>query len=321
MIGTTKSLSPEEQILGLIFSIQKFSLHDGSGIRTLLFLKGCPLSCEWCANPEGRSYAPELAYSPDRCIGDTECDRCRPVCDVGAIVEGQEGKVAISREVCTNCGECVAACPSQALMLFGAHMSVGEVIRVVEEDSRFYARSGGGLTLSGGEPLSQPTFVEQLLKRARSRGIDTALETSGFCTWEDLERACRHVNQLLFDIKTLDARKHREGAGVGNEPILMNLRRLVQTFPGMSIVVRTPVIPGFNDTPEDIGAIVDFLNEIRGSVAYELLPYHRFGEPKYDQLGKEYPLRGLEPPSRENVAALRELIPRDRSCLFRYASG
>jgi pyruvate formate lyase activating enzyme len=317
MIATTKSLSPEEEILGLVFSIQKFSLHDGSGIRTLLFLKGCPLSCEWCANPEGRSYAPELAYNPDRCIGDAECDRCRPVCDAGAIVEGQEGKVAISREVCTNCGECAGACPSQALKLFGKHMTIGEVIRVVEEDSRFYARSGGGLTLSGGEPLSQPTFVEQLLKKARSRGIDTALETSGFCTWEDLERACRHVNQLLFDIKTLDARKHREGTGVGNEPILANLRRLAQTFPRISIVVRTPVIPRFNDTPEDIGAIVDFLNELPSSVAYELLPYHRFGEPKYDQLGKEYPLRGLEPPSREHMAALGELIPPDRSCLSR----
>lgn len=313
MISPTRSPSREEENLGLVFSVQKFSLHDGAGIRTLLFLKGCPLSCKWCANPEGRSYTQELAYNPDKCIGGSECDRCRCTCGVGAILEGQAGKIAIDRGLCTNCGDCVDSCPSNALALFGNHMSVTEVIRIVEEDSRFYARSGGGLTLSGGEPLCQATFVERLLRMARSRGIDTALETSGLCPWEDLERVCPHVNQVLFDVKTMDPEKHREATGVGNQRILANLHDLPRAFPRLSIVVRTPVIPGFNDAPEDIEAIVDFLNGLPGSVTYELLPYHRFGEPKYRQLDKEYPLHSLVPPTPELMSALRDLIPRERS--------
>jgi pyruvate formate lyase activating enzyme len=298
---------------GLIFNIQKFSLHDGSGIRTLVFLKGCPLACKWCANPEGQSYAPELAYSPDKCIGEAECDRCRAVCEVGAVGFRQDGKAEINREVCTHCGKCVEACPSKALELFGTSMDVEEVIRIVEEDSSFYARSGGGLTLSGGEPVSQAEFVHDLLKTARARGIDTALETSGICKWEDLERLCRHVNQVFYDIKILDGQRHEEATGVGNERILENLRRLCEAFPGLAVIVRTPVVPGFNDSPEHIRAIADFLDGLSGSVGYELLPYHRFGEAKYDQLGKACPLQGLVPPSKEQMEDLRQIIRR-KSC-------
>ena len=293
---------------GLVFNIQKFSVHDGEGIRTLVFLKGCPLSCEWCSNPEGQSYSQELAYNADKCIGVSECDFCRRVCEAGAIRVRDDGKVEIDRKACTNCGACVEACPSRALELFGKYMSVDEVIAVVEEDSGFYARSGGGLTLSGGEPVSQTEFVKKLLLKARSRGIDTALETSGLCNWDDLEEVCRHVNQIFYDIKSVDAEKHKRATGVDNKPILENFRKLCETFPELPLIVRTPVIPGFNDTPEDIKAISDFINEIRDSAKYELLAYHRFGEPKYKQLGKEYPLPDLELLTKEHMETLRAAI-------------
>jgi pyruvate formate lyase activating enzyme len=309
----------EEPVRGLVFNIQKFSLHDGSGIRTLVFLKGCPLTCEWCANPEGQAYTPELASRPERCIGSSECDRCRQVCEVDAIRFGEDGRVEIARELCTDCGKCVEACPSKALELFGAWMTVDELIRIVEEDSSFYARSGGGVTLSGGEPLAQTEFVLAFLNRARDRGIHTALETSGLCKWEDLEQVCRLVNHLFFDVKTLDGSRHEEGAGVGNELILENLVRLSDTFPELPVTVRTPVVPGFNDAPEDIKAIAAFLDRLPGGrkgrssgggVDYELLPYHRLGETKYSQLGKAYPLQGLEPPPKERIEDLRRLLER-----------
>jgi pyruvate formate lyase activating enzyme len=290
---------------GLIFNIQRFSLHDGSGIRTLVFLKGCPLSCAWCSNPEGQAHTPELAYNAKRCIGTVECGRCRDTCDAGAVREDGDGRIEIDRDLCTNCGECVDACPSNALELFGKHMSVDEIIRVVEEDSSFYARSDGGITLSGGEPLSQPRFAVQLLEEAQRRGMDTALETCGHVRWEDLERACRHLNQLFFDIKLMDSKRHREATGVGNELIIENFRRVCDSFPRLPVIARTPVIPGFNDTDEDIQAIADFVGGMPARPVYELLAYHRFGEPKYQQLGKPYPLAGLVPLPEERIALLR----------------
>ena len=296
---------------GLVFNTQKFSLHDGSGIRTLVFLKGCPLACKWCANPEGQAYTPELAFRPDKCIGISECDRCREACEADAIRFGPDGKVEIDREACTDCGRCVHVCPANALELFGTWASVDELIRVVEEDSRFYARSGGGVTLSGGEPLAQTKFVLEFLNRARARGIDTALETSGLCKWEDLEEVCRLVNHVFFDVKILDRVKHEAGAGVDNERILENLRSLREAFPELPVTVRTPVVPGFNDAPEDIRAIAAFLDRLPGDpVEYELLPYHRFGESKYGQLGKAYPLEGLEPLPKEHIEDLRQLLKR-----------
>jgi pyruvate formate lyase activating enzyme len=303
---------------GLVFNIQKFSLHDGSGIRTLVFLKGCPLACRWCSNPESQSFAPELAYNAEKCIGTDECGECRPVCASGAIGERGDGKVEIDRGLCDDCGECVDRCPSRALELFGKSMSVDEVIGVVEEDGGFYARSGGGLTVSGGEPLSQAAFVSRLLQRARGRGIDTALETSGLCGWTDLREACAHLDQLFFDVKCLDPARHERGAGVANAVILANLRRVCEEFPELAITVRTPVVPGFNDSAEEIGAIARFLEALRGDLCYELLPYHRFGEVKYRQLGRAYPLPDLAPPSPQHMKRLREEMGPSaaRSCEF-----
>jgi pyruvate formate lyase activating enzyme len=296
---------------GLIFNIQKFSLHDGSGIRTLVFLQGCPLACRWCSNPEGQARLPVLAFDVNKCIGTAECDRCLQACAEKAIACSGDGRVRIERELCNDCGKCAEICPSLALTLLGRTMSVGEVLDAVEEDGSFYARSGGGLTLSGGEPLSQPRFAGELLKTARSRGIGTALETSGHCRWEDLQEVCRYADQVFYDVKCLDPARHEDHVRVGNRLILENLRRLCEQFPDLPVVVRTPIIPGFNDSPEDVAAVAGFVRDLPGSRSHELLPYHGFGGPKYRQLGWEYPLEDLEAPTEERMARLREIAGAD----------
>lgn len=290
---------------GRIFDIQKFSLHDGTGIRTLVFLKGCPLSCSWCSNPEGQAYAAELVYTRDRCIGASKCDRCIQACKARAVLQESDGKVGIDRQLCNDCGECAGVCPSKALQISGELVSADDVLRVVEEDSGFYVRSGGGLTLSGGEPLSQGEFVAKLLITAQSRGLDAVIETCGLCSWSTLAAVAPHVDQIFYDIKCMDPEKHKRATGLSNETILENFRKLRRDFPWVPVIVRTPVVPGINDTEEDIRAIVEFINHDGGAMGYELLPYHGFGEAKYVKLGKPYSLKAIEPPSEERMTALR----------------
>jgi pyruvate formate lyase activating enzyme len=302
--------SKENGVRGRIFDIQKFSLHDGTGIRTLVFLKGCPLACAWCSNPEGQAFSAELVYSRDRCLGTSECDRCMQACPAGAIGQDADGKVKIDRQLCDSCAVCAYVCPSEALQVSGDLVSLDHVMRVVEEDSGFYVRSGGGLTLSGGEPLSQADFVKKLLVTARSRGLDTVIETSGLCRWETLAEIAPLVDQIFYDIKCMDAEKHQRTTGVSNAGILENFRRLRRSFPEISVIVRTPVVPGVNDSEEEIGAIVEFVNAAGGAAGYELLPYHRFGEAKYGKLGKTYPLKDTDPPAEERMTALRSIAAR-----------
>jgi pyruvate formate lyase activating enzyme len=306
---------------GSIFDIQKFSLHDGAGIRTLVFFKGCPLACAWCANPEGQKHAAELIYAGDRCIGADECDRCLPTCAARAISRGDDGRIEIDRGLCDDCGECTDACPSQALEMSGERVGVDDVIRAVEEDGGFYVRSGGGLTVSGGEPLSQTDFVSSLLATARKRGLDTVIETSGLCPWESFEAVAPHADQIFYDIKCMDPEKHKRTTGVSNEVILENFQKLRSRFPETPIVVRTPVIPGVNDSPADIQAIADFIDGAGGAKAYELLPYHGFGEPKYRKLGRTYPLEHAEPPSQERMTLLREVANRTGELRSSHPSG
>ena len=295
---------------GLVFNIQKFSLHDGPGIRTIVFLKGCPLACIWCSNPEGQLRAPELIHCCDRCIGTEECDRCIGACTVRAIRKDGHGGVVVNRDRCDGCGDCADVCPSQALERSGQWLSVDEVLRIVDEDDAFYARSGGGLTLSGGEPLSQGAFALALLRAARNRGVDTAIETSGLCNWKTLCEAASLADQIIFDVKCLDGAKHELATGVSNAKILENFRKLRGEFPKVEVVVRTPVVPGINDTVEDIRAIADFIEEAGGAKAYEVLPYHGFGEPKYERLGKHYRLSHLEPPSAKRMHELSQIASR-----------
>jgi pyruvate formate lyase activating enzyme len=274
---------------GLVFNIQRYSVHDGPGIRTIVFLKGCPLACRWCSNPESQSNAPELAFNANKCIGGAACGLCRQACPQAAVKLVADGKIEIDRLKCVTCFSCVDACPAKALHIFGNSMTVDEVLKAAEADGVFYGRSGGGLTLSGGEPLAQGSFTVALLKEARRRRMNTAMETCGLGDWAVLAEAAKYLNTIIFDIKTIDAQKHKEYTGAGNEAILANFTRLCEEFPALPKLVRTPVIPGFNDSEGDIAAIADFLAG-RPNVDYELLAYHRMGQPKYRYLDRDYPL-------------------------------
>lgn len=278
------------QPTGRIFNIQKFSLHDGEGIRTVVFLKGCPLSCRWCSNPEGQAFGPELLYSRDRCIGPEGCIRCLRACPAAALAIGVDGRIDVDRHRCDQCGQCAPACPSEALEMAGRSVTVDEVLESVEEDGAFYVRSGGGLTLSGGEPFAQPAFTTAVLAAAHGRGLDTAVETSGLCGWRHLAAALPYVDRLFFDVKGIDDETHQAWTGVSNQRILDNFRRVRARFPTLPVVVRTPVIPGFNDDDDALEAIAAFVAEAGGALAWERLPYHCLGEPKYARLGKPYPM-------------------------------
>lgn len=281
----------DKKTTGTVFSIQKYSVHDGPGIRTIVFLKGCPLRCKWCSNPESQLIAPELGYNRSKCLGLDKCVRCVEVCIVGAITEGEDGKIDVDRDICNECQHCAEACPSGALITYGEETSVDTALKRVEEDERFYARSGGGVTLSGGEPFMQPEFALALLREARLRYIDTAVESCGAAPYETFKEALQYVNTLMYDLKSMDPEKHKEYTGQSNERILENLKKIRTDYPKLSIRVRTPVIPGCNDTEEDIKAVIEFLESLPGDkVEYEILEYHRMGQPKYENTGREYPL-------------------------------
>ncbi|WP_094606453.1 Choline trimethylamine-lyase activating enzyme [Sporomusa silvacetica DSM 10669] len=285
-------MEPNHKRSGYVFNIQQFSVHDGPGIRTIVFLKGCPLRCRWCSNPESQESKPELAYNQNKCIGIAACGRCLKACPHNALRQGEDDKPVALRDVCKRCSSCAGACPTTALHTFGQLMSIDDILEVVERDNVFFSRSGGGLTISGGEPLMQPDFTVELLQAAKRRRINTTMETSGYAKWQTLEQACHYLNTLIYDIKCLDSSRHREQTQQANNIILENFVRLTAAFPNLPILVRTPIIPGFNDSEEDITAIINFVKG-RPNVGYELLPYHRLGQPKYEYLGKEYPLGNL----------------------------
>lgn len=294
----------DTQNQGYIFNIQHYSVHDGPGIRTIVFLKGCPLSCKWCSNPESQQTRLELAFNSNKCIGIDDCGRCIKVCPHGSLMSGADSKIKIDRKRCQTCFSCAEECPSQALNVFGRLVSVNEVIKAVEADSMFYSRSGGGMTLSGGEPLLQSDFSYELVKEAKRRRINTAIETCGFAEWSAIEKVVHCLDSILFDIKSLDSGKHQQFTGVSNEKILANFKRLCESFPKLPKLVRTPLIPGFNDSIEDIKAIADFLKDIP-NIKYELLSYHRLGQPKYEYLDREYPLTDIRL-DEEKVRILKE---------------
>ncbi len=296
-----------QETAGIIFNIQQFSVHDGPGIRTIVFLKGCPLRCRWCCNPESQNPQPELAFDPKKCIGMSECGLCLR-CGQNAVETLEDGKVRINRDVCTDCGTCAADCPSKALEMIGRQMTVEEALSAAEKDHCFYSRSGGGLTLSGGEPLFQPDFAIGLLKGAKRIGMDTAIETCGQVKWEILEEALRHVNTIMYDIKCIDSQKHKEFTGSSNPQILENFKALCAAFPNVSKVVRTPIVPGFNDDPVEIESISRFLKPFP-DVKHEFLPYHRFGELKYELMGMPYLLTDIRPPDAEHMTSLRRKVP------------
>lgn len=303
-------MTADSKIKGLVFNIQRYSVHDGAGIRTNVFLKGCPLRCRWCSNPESQEARPELARNEQRCLGAENCAYCSQACLHGALALPERGIPVVLREKCRRCMGCAERCPAQALLVYGQTRSVQEVLDLVEQDGLFYARSGGGLTLSGGEPLLQAEFTLALLREARARHIRAAMETCGHAPWKLCREACALLDELFFDIKTLDPAQHKEATGADNKRILANLRGILEHFPKLRLCVRTPVIPGLNDRPESIRAIVNWLRPWP-QVSYELLPYHRLGAQKYRFLDRPYPL-GESSLSQERLDELTRLAAQER---------
>lgn len=294
---------------GMVLNIQHFCTHDGPGIRTTVFLKGCSLRCKWCSNPESIHPKPELAYNPAKCIGKDQCGYCLKECPESAMFTvDSDVKIRINWDLCTNCGKCVPACPPTALYLFGREMTVAEVLDEVEQDGSFYRESGGGLTLSGGECQLQPDFSAALLEEAHRRGINTAIETASNVPWDFMARVLPHVDTVLHDIKLTDPERHRKWTGVDNVRIRANLKRAYETFPDKKFIARTPIIPGVNDDEEHIKATLAFIGPYKNVVDYELLPYMRFGESKYSFLGRVYEMQDFEPPTPETMARLRAII-------------
>ncbi|WP_374280838.1 glycyl-radical enzyme activating protein [Desulfovibrio sp.] len=275
---------------GMVFNVQKYSVHDGPGIRTIVFLKGCSLSCRWCSNPESQQREPELAFNAGRCLGVSKCGHCIVACPYGSITLGEDDKLRIDRSHCTACHmPCADACPAQGLLVYGKQRTVDDVLNVVEQDMAFYARSGGGLTLSGGEPLLQGEFAVALLREARARRIKTAVETCGMVSAETVRAAAEYLNYVLFDIKHMDSAEHEAQTGLSNRHILENFRILAEEFPDLPILARTPIIPGFNDSEQAVTAIAQFLKPY-DRVEYEMLPYHRLGTQKYQFLDRPVPM-------------------------------
>ncbi|MGA2403503.1 MAG: glycyl-radical enzyme activating protein [Syntrophobacteraceae bacterium] len=263
----------------LIGSIERYALHDGPGIRTTVFFKGCALKCPWCHNPELISTLPESAFNAARCIG---CSDCVRACPENAI--DLEKPDRIKRERCTGCGECAAACPARALELVGRSYEVPELIEILLRDRLFYETSNGGITLSGGEPTYQIGFLESLLCSLKAEGIHTAIQTNGFFDWQDFENILPVIDLVLFDLKAVDERQHIALTGVRNTQILANLAHLAETRPE-DLVVRVPLIPSYTATEENIGAIAALLCGM-GVRRCSLLPYHPYGISKAERIGK-----------------------------------
>ncbi|MFC2662080.1 MAG: glycyl-radical enzyme activating protein [Eubacterium sp.] len=269
-----------------ITNIQRYSLNDGDGIRTTVFLKGCPMRCRWCCNPETQLAEPQIMYRKNLCIGCGECGFCRQVCPVSAISFSTDGRCIPNFRQCSGCLSCAAVCPSGAMKEVGREVEISELLDIAERDAVFYRRGAGGITLSGGEPLAQNASIE-LLKQAQERYLRTAVETCGYVDRNNILQAGKYLDQVYFDIKSMDESKHE--VYTGKSPLLIheNLKALRAEYPDLRITVRTPVIPGFNDDEQSLKAIENFLHSI-GIRKWEKLPYHTYGKGKYEMLGRPY---------------------------------
>lgn len=285
---------------GIIFNIQKFSIHDGPGIRTTVFLKGCPLRCKWCANPESQLSQVQIMYDDRKCI---HCHTCVAICPQGAMQVGEDDRIYIDFHKCDGCLRCVAECPGRALTNEGEYKTAEEVFDVCMQDYDFYVESSGGVTISGGEGMCQPDFVESLLSRLKSAHIHTAIETTGFVSSDVFQRLAPQFDLLLFDVKHYSPDKHQSGTGVRNDQIIDNLSWA--RAQGLEILPRIPVIPGFNSSLDDARGIASLLNRI-GLNRVQLLPFHQMGERKYEFLNRNYALNGIKALHPEDLADYRQ---------------
>ena len=287
---------------GAVFNIQKFCTSDGPGIRTVVFLKGCPLRCAWCRNAESQRKVSELMYHSDKCV---YCGRCAAVCEQG--VHAVKGNVhTLERDKCISCGKCVEACLADALELKGKNMTVDEVIADVMKDKVFYDNSGGGMTLSGGEPTAQLDFTLALLKAAKDNGLHTAIETCGYTSAENIKAIAEYVDLFLYDVKHTDSVLHEKYTGVSNERILENLR-LIDSM-GKKSVIRAPIIPDVNDTDEHFAALAELANGLKNVEKIEIEPYHDLGNGKYEQLGESVYTHVFHVPKKAEVDVWLEKI-------------
>lgn len=287
---------------GIISETERYAIKDGPGIRTVIFLKGCPLRCKWCANPETQKSIYQLMYWQTRCIG---CRKCIQKCPRQALSWGNRG-IEIARSKCISCGICTDICNSQALTMAGESKTIREIMKDILKDNLYYETSGGGVTFSGGEAASQGDFLYELARECKKQGISTCIETCGYAEWEIYQKLLPYIDFFYYDLKIIDEEDHKKYTGVSNRLILDNFRRLIAA--GANITVRIPIIPGVNDTGKNIHNTVEFLLKHAPGCHVSLLPYHRLGISKYEKLDMEYSpdLQNLPPPSDEELRLLRE---------------
>ena len=278
----------EGKMNGVITTIQRMSIHDGPGIRSTVFLKGCNLRCKWCHNPETFSPQPELEWQQDRC---QQCGACTEVCKTGAL-QIANGKVTLTRDRCTACFDCIEVCYPQALRKMGRHITPQQLCSELEKDRVFFDESGGGVTFSGGEPMMQAPFLAEAMGLLKEKGIHVALETNLSVPWDHYEKILPYTDLVMADLKIMDEEKHRKWTGSGNKRILDNILRLDRA--NVPYILRTPVVPGVNDSPEDMEKTAAFVARLENISTYELLPFHPMAESKYKNLGKVDPFKGVQ---------------------------
>ncbi len=284
----------------IIFDIQRFSIHDGPGIRTTIFFKGCPLACAWCQNPESHKVAPEAAFYKEYC---RMCFRCKEACPEGAILEDREHRVDYSR--CKACGMCPDVCLHNAIRIIGREWTADALAHEVMKDRDFFEDSGGGVTLSGGEPMLHAAFLREFLPLVKDAGIHINIETCGQFRWEHMERIIPYLDLIYFDIKHMDGEEHRKHTGASNRVILENFMKLAAVFPGLQ--ARMPVVPGINDEPDNIVATARFLKE-QGQKTVHCLPYHSMGEAKLVRISTKLKPLGINGPTGEHMKRIQELF-------------
>lgn len=289
----------------MVFNTQKFCVHDGPGIRTTVFLKGCPLNCIWCHNPESQSYEKEMMFSKDKC---TSCGTCEKKCSNDAIKVIQ-AEVENNKEKCTLCGDCIDFCVKNAREIAGREYKMGELIKIIEKDRTFYEQSGGGVTFSGGEAMAQIDSLEEIVKKCKERGISVAIDTCGYAPFSSYERILDYVDLFLYDIKLMDTGLHKKYTGKGNELIMENLVKLSER--GANINLRLPLIQGINIDDKNIQSIIDFVKPLRISMV-NLLPYHDIARDKYSKLNRDYKQETMEKPSQERLEEIKKLFEENK---------